>query len=252
MLKYFFTILIIFWSFSSAISADKEDLPYRAIGHISGYKAGVVIRPDTIKVYRAIDKLHYNNLTPAQKRFVERSMKDWKGEEYKVILFQWVDTAFLPQSRYYANDYRDAPIDWGRYDTLGTKNLPLPSKYSQVNEIVLLLKTSMLKTYAEGDLNGDKETDLVMVYYDTVESKRRVDEPWREDYHLVIFENSTQGKYVKKFDCTFPYHRLNSIGRVEIMDTNLDGVQDVILWTLSRGASGWSIIADIFSRIKNK
>lgn len=230
----------------------KQKSSYRLLREFSGYKTGVDIKPGEIKTYAVIDKMDYNNLSDWDKKFVEKYMPDWKGERYRCALYKWSDTGFVFIDRYYTNSVGEAEVNYEEYDEDGKRNLPLPEKYLKIEEIKSLIDKSMIKSYAESDLNLDGDTDFVIVYHDTTGLQQRGHYNFEDDCHLVIFEREGNFKYIRRFEFNFPsYHWQVPIGKVEIKDVNKDNLPEVILWEWSKGASGWSIIAIIFTRIKD-
>lgn len=222
---------------------------YREIRKFSGFKAEIVVQPQKIIVYDKIDE--------REKEYLLEDMPNWKGEDYSVKEYEWIDTGFVSVNNYYTNDAAEAKVDAYWYKTSGSRNLKLDKKYLKVREISSLLENSAVKVYAEGDLNSDGEQDLVLVYQDTIgiELQGKLP-PWLSDatvaaYHLVIFEKQKTGKYVEKFSYDFPSTDI-LVGETKIMDVNLDNLQDVILWILGYGGSGYSVTAQIFSRVKDQ
>ncbi|HKZ22554.1 MAG TPA: hypothetical protein VJ165_05055, partial [candidate division Zixibacteria bacterium] len=243
--KFFLIYSILFFGvFHMAESVVTKEQLYRKIGEFEGLEAGVRVEVCKISVYEQIGP----NITEDE-QFVKLYMPDWQGEKYKVKVFKWVDTSFVFEGRYYTNNDTGVGLEYGEYDTSGTRDLKLPDKYSNSTEISNLLKGSMVKAFAEGDLNSDGRLDLVLVYGDSTASTKRyiLDEDPKSDYHLVIFEKADKNKYVKRFTHDV-FSKLTLVGKVEIRDVNNDRIPDVILWTFWFGGSASGETAEFFSR----
>ena len=130
------------------------------------------------------------------------------------------------------------------------RNLKLPDKYLKNKTISSELHSSLVKSYAVGDLNSDSNQDFVIVYQDISGEKVRWTYAKKENYHLVVFQNKGSGKYVKQFSYDFPTPMIY-IGKVEIQEVTGDNLPEIILWTVGAGGSGYTEEVEIFSRVKN-
>jgi len=229
-------ILSLIWL--AEASAGTRDIPskkplYLMIGKFYGYKESVSVEKEVVKCYDVMDWGKEDTLsTPV----------DWKGEKYQVRLFRWEDSSFVFERRYYTNERGRREINWGDYDTSMVRNLGVPEAFRKDKQLYIYTIMRLVNTYAEGDLNSDGKKDLVIVLGDTTRTKL----PYI-DYVLEIYEQEADDKYSRKFSYGFSDIE---VGKVTIQDANGDKEPDVILWTRSRGASGWSETARIFSRIE--
>ncbi len=240
-IKYVITLLTLISILTGQSNSNKAAKPergelYTIIGQLYGYRESPIIKPGVVMCYDSMDW---------DIRDTINAPGDWKGEKYEVREYRWKDSSFVFERRYYTNETGKKQIHREDYDYSRTRNLELPEVFFQIPQMAFIAGMRTTKAYAEGDFNSDGRKDLVIVMGDTTRAKY----PKFIDYYLEIWEQKNDGGFSRKFRYDFSDI---DVGKVTIQDATGDGRPEVILWTFSGGASGWTEFVDIFSRVKDK
>lgn len=229
---------------------EKSEYTYQKIREFKKHsddKTWPIVKPGEIRTYELLE-LDTNKLTSADSQYIEKYMPGWNGEKYRVVIYKWADKYFQWDTIFYADTIGEGGIEMEDYDK-EDRNLKLPDNYLKNKEMSSELHTSLVKSYAEGDLNSDSKTDFVMVYEDTSGKKAWWKNGKKDYYRFVVFENKGEGDFVKEFSYDFGT-LLTYIGKLEIIEVTGDNLPEIILWTVGAGGSGYTEKLEIFSRVK--